>query len=102
MYTVSEITTFDEDKQLYETHIGFTPAEFQKEVTPNCIAYNDVEMELLLSAWGKTEKLSRQLATGTVKRLNLIFDETGAKLEEVRKSPNTKAAMVSPNEPVKR
>ena len=42
MYIISQITVFDEDKELFETHIGL----------------DDEARTLLLSAWGKTEEES--------------------------------------------
>lgn len=100
MYTVSEITTFDEEKQLYETHIGLTPADFKIERTPNCIAYDDVEMVLLLSAWGKSEQESRLCAMGMVKRMEGMFEELPKKKH--RQYPLTRNEMMHPDEPPKR
>ena len=54
MYQVSKITTFDEDKMLYETYVGLT----------------NNEMTLICSAWGETEKDSRTIANCLCELLN--------------------------------
>lgn len=59
MYIISPITVFDEDKELFETHIGL----------------DDEARTLLLSAWGKTEEESNLCAAGTIKRLNVNVEE---------------------------
>jgi hypothetical protein len=53
MLIVSKITVLDEDKELWETHIG------------------NSEMELLFSVWGKTEKESR----GKAEELIAVFEK---------------------------
>lgn len=59
MYKISPITVLDEDKDLYETHIGL----------------DNEEQTLLLSAWGKTEKESRLNAVACAWRLALDVSE---------------------------
>ena len=55
MYIISPITVHDEDKDLFETHIGL----------------DNEERTLLLSVYGKSEDESRMCANGTIQRLNL-------------------------------
>jgi hypothetical protein len=45
-YKISPITIFDNDHQLWETHVGI----------------DSKEMPLLYSCWGKTEEESRKMA----------------------------------------
>jgi len=54
MYIISPITVFDEDKELFETHIGL----------------DNEERTLLLSVWGKTEDQSRLIAQIMSDKLN--------------------------------
>jgi len=54
MYQVSKITTYDEDKLLYETYVGLT----------------NKEMTLICSGWGKTENESRNVANSICNLLN--------------------------------
>jgi VIT1/CCC1 family predicted Fe2+/Mn2+ transporter len=54
MLIVSKITVLDEDKELWETHIG------------------NSEMELLFSVWGKTEDESRRKAEEISEKLTLL------------------------------
>lgn len=54
MYQVSKITTYDEDKQLYETYVGLT----------------NKEMTLICSTFGETEKDSRAIANSLCELLN--------------------------------
>jgi len=54
MYIVSQITSYDNDNELFETYIGL----------------QNKEMTLLYSAWGSTEKESRLMAVRICKLLN--------------------------------
>lgn len=72
MYIISPITVFDEDKELFETHIGL----------------DDEARTLLLSAWGKTEEESKLCATGTIKRLNFNVEEIELP-KDIRQYPTT-------------
>jgi hypothetical protein len=54
MYQISQITTFDEDKLLYETYVGLT----------------NKEMTLICSGWGETEAESRIVANSMCNLLN--------------------------------
>lgn len=85
MYVISPITVFDDEKELFETHIGL----------------DDEAKTLLLSAWGKTEAESRMCAEGTVKRLNFMFHNDIVS-ENLREYPLTHADMIQPHEGVKR
>ncbi len=60
MYIISPITVFDEDKELFETHIGL----------------DDEARTLLLSAWGKTEEESKMCANKQIEYLNFNIEET--------------------------
>jgi hypothetical protein len=54
MYEISKITTYDEDKLLYETYVGLT----------------NKEMTLICSSWGQTVIESRQVANSICNLLN--------------------------------
>jgi len=54
MYKISEITTYDEDKLLYETYVGLT----------------NKGMTLICSAFGETENESRNVANSICNLLN--------------------------------
>lgn len=71
---VSSATLRDPEKELFETHIGL----------------DDLQKTLLLSCWGKTEKESKMLADGVIKRLSFILP--GAEIpEQLRQYPFTEA-----------
>lgn len=57
MYKVSELTTYDEDKMLFETYVGL----------------NDEKRTLLFSAWGNTEQDSQELANKVCNILNQLI-----------------------------
>jgi len=54
MYIISPITVFDNDHELWETHVGV-----DSDKKPLCY-----------SVWGKTEQISRVLAAVLVETLN--------------------------------
>jgi hypothetical protein len=54
MYQVSKITTYDEDKMLFETYVGLT----------------NKEMTLICSAFGETEQDSMAIANSLCELLN--------------------------------
>lgn len=54
MYQVSKITTYDEDKMLFETYVGLA----------------NKEMTLICSAFGETEQESRNVANSICNLLN--------------------------------
>jgi hypothetical protein len=54
MYIISPITVFDNDHQLWETHVGF----------------DSKGKPLLYSCWGETEEESRERAIEMVEKLN--------------------------------
>ncbi len=54
MYEVSPITVLDEDKELFETHIGL----------------DNKEKTLVLSVWGSSEGQSREAAINLAEILN--------------------------------
>lgn len=73
MYVISPITVFDDEKELFETHIGL----------------DDEAKTLLLSAWGKTEHESRMLAKGIIARLSLPLSDDIRAIQNLRKNPLT-------------
>lgn len=85
MYVISQITVLDEDKELYETHIGI----------------DNKEKTLLLSAWGKTANESRLNAVSCAWRLALKLSEDMME-KQIKQYPLTEKDMIRPDESPKR
>jgi len=58
MYIISKITVFDNDHELWETHVGL----------------DSEGMPLLYSCWGKTEEESKDRAEELIEKLNHYCD----------------------------
>lgn len=87
MYLISPITVLDDDKGLFETHVGL----------------DNKEMTLLISVWAETAEASRQKATEIVEMFIVAERNTLQELSpDCRTYPLTHNDMIQPHEPIKR